>query len=63
VRVTLTDGRVLVREAHGARGYPEKPPSPAELEAKFLSCATRAVPESEARATLARLRESFSQSA
>ncbi|HVQ42152.1 MAG TPA: MmgE/PrpD family protein, partial [Vicinamibacterales bacterium] len=60
VRVTLTDGRVLVREAHGARGYPEKPPSPAELEAKFLTCAMRAVPESEARATLARLRESFS---
>ena len=60
VRVTLTDGRVLVREAHGARGYPEKPASPADLETKFLSCATRAVPESEARATLARLRESFS---
>jgi len=59
VRVTLTDGRVLVREAHGARGYPDKPASPAELEAKFLSCAMRAVPESEARATLARLRESF----
>jgi 2-methylcitrate dehydratase PrpD len=59
VRVTLTDGRVLVREAHGARGYPEKPASPADLEAKFLSCAMRAVPESDARATLARLRQSF----
>ena len=59
VRVTLADGRVLVREAHGARGYPEQPASAAELEAKFLSCAMRAVPESEARETLARLRESL----
>ncbi len=59
VRVTMKDGRVLVREAHGARGYPDRPASPAELEAKFLSCAMRAVSESEARAALARLRESF----
>lgn len=60
VRVTLTDGRVLVKEAHGARGYPEKPAGAAELEAKFLSCAMRAVPETEARAILAQLRETFS---
>jgi 2-methylcitrate dehydratase PrpD len=58
VRVTLTDGRVLVREAHGARGYPEKPASTAELESKFLSCARRAVPDAEAQRILAMLRAS-----
>jgi hypothetical protein len=57
VRVTLTDGRVLVREAHGARGYPVKPATPAELETKFLACARRAVPEEQAQRTLSALRE------
>ena len=57
VRVTLADGRVLVREAHGARGYPEKPPSDAELDAKFMACATRVMEETEARRMLASLRE------
>ena len=60
VRVTLTDGRVLVREAHGARGYPEKPATAGELEKKFLSCARRAVPESEAQRILAALRSNVS---
>ena len=59
VRVTLKDGRVLVREAHGARGYPDRPASAAELEAKFLSCAMRAMPEANAKGVLERLRESF----
>jgi 2-methylcitrate dehydratase PrpD len=57
VRVTLTGGRVLVREAHGARGYPVKPATPAELETKFLACARRAVPEEQAQRTLSALRE------
>ena len=57
VRVTLSDGRVLVREAHGARGYPEKPATSAELEAKFLACARRAVPDEQAQRMLSVLRE------
>jgi 2-methylcitrate dehydratase PrpD len=56
VRVTLTDGRVLFREAHGARGYPEKPATDTELEAKFIACATRAVPDADARRLLQGLR-------
>ena len=44
VAVTLRDGRVLRRDAHGARGYPERPVSDDELAAKFLSCAQRALP-------------------
>ena len=57
VQVTLKDGRVLVREAHGAKGYPDNPASDADLEAKFLSCATRAMPDAQARRTLAQLRD------
>jgi 2-methylcitrate dehydratase PrpD len=57
VRVTLSDGRVLVREAHGARGYPEKPATPAELEAKFLACAGRAVPDEQVQRMLSVLRD------
>jgi 2-methylcitrate dehydratase PrpD len=55
VRVRLKDGRELVREAHGARGYPEHPASQAELEAKFIACATRAFPEPRARQLLSML--------
>ena len=44
VAVTLRDGRVLRQDAHGARGYPERPASDDELAAKFLSCAQRAMP-------------------
>jgi 2-methylcitrate dehydratase PrpD len=42
-RITITsrDGRTIVRSANGARGYPDKPASPDELGAKFLSCARR----------------------
>jgi 2-methylcitrate dehydratase PrpD len=39
VHVRLKDGRTLTQEAHGARGYPDKPPSAAELDAKLLGCA------------------------
>jgi 2-methylcitrate dehydratase PrpD len=44
VAMTLRDGRVLRQDAHGARGYPERPASDDELAAKFLSCALRALP-------------------
>ncbi len=57
VRVTLVDGRVLVREAHGARGYPERPASGEELDAKFLSCAMRTLTETQARHLLTSLRD------
>jgi 2-methylcitrate dehydratase PrpD len=49
VRITLTDGRTLTRDAHGARGYPVKPASAADLEAKFLGCATRVMELGRAR--------------
>ena len=49
VHIRLRDGRVLTQEAQGARGYPEQPASDAELDAKFLACACRALTESAAR--------------
>ena len=56
VRVALRDGRLLERVACGARGYPERPPTREDLAAKFLSCATRALPEADALRALERLR-------
>ena len=32
---------MLAQDAHGARGYPERPASDDELDAKFMACATR----------------------
>jgi 2-methylcitrate dehydratase PrpD len=57
VSVRLRDGRVLTERANGARGYPEQPASDAELEAKFLECARRALPEVSCQTALDRLRE------
>jgi 2-methylcitrate dehydratase PrpD len=56
VAVHLRDGRTLRRDAHGARGYPERPASDEELASKFLACARRAVPESSAERALDFLR-------
>jgi 2-methylcitrate dehydratase PrpD len=42
VTVKLTGGAVLSARADGARGYPERPASPEELDAKFRACASRA---------------------
>ena len=56
VTVTLRDGRALRRDAHGARGYPERPASDDELAAKFLSCAQRALPAPTAHRALDLLR-------
>jgi 2-methylcitrate dehydratase PrpD len=47
VTITLRDGRVLRREAHGARGYAERPASDEELAAKFTACARRVLDESD----------------
>jgi 2-methylcitrate dehydratase PrpD len=57
VTVRLRDGRVLTADANGARGYPARPASDEELAAKFLSCASAALPRERAGAALAALRE------
>ncbi len=56
VRVFLRDGRVLAQQAHGARGYPARPASDAELDAKFMACATRALATARAAEVLAIVR-------
>jgi 2-methylcitrate dehydratase PrpD len=56
VHLTLRDGRVLTQEANGARGYPEQPASDAELDAKFMACAGRALSEPAASRALGLLR-------
>jgi 2-methylcitrate dehydratase PrpD len=57
VRVRLKNGRTLTQEAHGARGYPERPSSGADLDAKFLACATRVLPVDRAKRALMYLRD------
>jgi 2-methylcitrate dehydratase PrpD len=56
VNVHLRDGRKLVQDAHGARGYPDRPASEAELDAKFTSCAPRALSAGRATEVLSVLR-------
>ena len=48
VHVRLRGGRTLVREVSGARGTPGRPASPSEIDAKFMACATRALPADRA---------------
>ena len=57
VRVRLKNGRALSQDAHGARGYPERPASDAELDAKFMACATRVLSKARAAEALERLRD------
>ena len=57
VHVRLRDGRTFVEEARGARGYPDRPATAAELEAKFSACATRVLKAPQAQQALARLRD------
>jgi 2-methylcitrate dehydratase PrpD len=56
IRVRLTDGRTLTASADGARGYPERPATAEELDAKFLACAERALPRDRAEQALAAVR-------
>ncbi|HET9267878.1 MAG TPA: MmgE/PrpD family protein [Vicinamibacterales bacterium] len=56
VHVRLRGGRTLVREVRGARGYPERPASAAEVEAKFMACATRVLAPGRASRALEILR-------
>ena len=57
VTVHLRDGRVFTASANGARGYPQRPASDEELATKFLACARRSLPEAQADAALALLRQ------
>ena len=56
VSVRIDDGRALERFADGARGYPTRPASAAELDRKFTACADRTVSSEAAAAGLAYLR-------
>ncbi len=56
IALRLADGRTLERAVRGARGYPERPASPAELDDKFLACAERIVPAAAAAEALDFLR-------
>ena len=56
VVVRLADGRSLERFVRGARGYPDRPASPDELDGKFITCARRAVSPAAAGAALDWLR-------
>ncbi|HEY6970436.1 MAG TPA: MmgE/PrpD family protein [Candidatus Angelobacter sp.] len=53
VTIRLRGGRVLTREANGARGYPNRPATREELEKKFLSCGLRVLTQKRLRAALA----------
>ena len=57
VRVHLENGRTLSQDAHGARGYPERPASDADLDAKFMACATRVMSMETAGQVHKRLRD------
>ncbi len=56
VAIALQSGRTLTAAANGARGYPERPAADAELDSKFMACATRTLPQSRAGHLLAALR-------
>ena len=56
MHVHLKNGRTLSQDAHGARGYPERPASDAELDAKFMACATRVFSKEKAAQVLKWLR-------
>ena len=56
VSIRLRDGRTLTRGGNGARGYPERPASDADLNAKFLACAGRVLDADAAARALAAIR-------
>lgn len=56
VEVELMDGRVIRRVADRARGTPEKPLKPSDLEQKFMECATFKLSEGEAQTVLNKIR-------
>jgi 2-methylcitrate dehydratase PrpD len=56
VEVELTDGRVIRRMATDARGTPEKPLKPHELEEKFMECVSFVHDEEKSKEILALIR-------
>jgi len=52
IRVETTDGRAFERHVAYPKGEPEAPMSQAEVEAKFLSLAAEAMPETRARSII-----------
>lgn len=56
VEVELTDGRVIRRMATDARGTPEKPLKPHELEEKFMECVSFVHDEERTKEILALIR-------
>ena len=56
VHVRLRNGRTLTREANGARGYPDRPATPADVDAKFVACAKRALSPDQTAGLLVGLR-------
>jgi 2-methylcitrate dehydratase PrpD len=55
VTLRLEDGSILTSPARGARGHPDQPLTGDELLAKFLACASRALPLEEAGAVAAQI--------
>jgi 2-methylcitrate dehydratase PrpD len=55
VTLRLANGRTLASAPRGARGHPDAPLSAEALHAKFLACATRALPRDEAEGIAAQL--------
>jgi 2-methylcitrate dehydratase PrpD len=56
VEVELSNGKIIRREASDARGTPEKPLKPHELEEKFMECAEFVLDSDRAHETLAIIR-------
>lgn len=56
VTIGLADGRRLKQRIDAATGMPTNPIADAQLDAKFLHCASAALPAAEAEALLGRLR-------
>lgn len=52
VTVRLKNGKEVSASANGARGYPTRPASDTELDAKFVACARGALGDAAARAAL-----------
>ena len=57
ITIRLRDGRRVSQAANGARGYPERPPSDADLGAKFMACARRTISATSADKALAMWRQ------
>lgn len=57
VTIRLRNGQILMREANGARGYPDRPASPEEFDRKFTSCALLALRQRQVPAAVDCLRQ------